>query len=62
VTIGQEVPMVTESKRVRRAAAQAVQGAGLPAVTGREEFEAQLNRLRIREKEHTHEGDAIAAE
>jgi predicted dithiol-disulfide oxidoreductase (DUF899 family) len=54
--------MVMESKRVRRAAAQALQGAGLPAVTGREEFEAQLNRLRMREKDHTHEGDAIAAE
>jgi len=54
--------MVMESKRVRRAAAQALQGAGLPPVAGREEFEAQLNRLRAREKEHTHEGDAIAAE
>jgi predicted dithiol-disulfide oxidoreductase (DUF899 family) len=54
--------MVMESKRVRRAAAQGLQGARLPAVTGREEFEAQFNRLRVREKEHTHQGDEIAAE
>lgn len=32
-----------------------------PAVTGRATFEAELTALRIREKAHTHEGDAIAA-
>ncbi len=28
----------------------------------RDEFEARLNRLRVREKKHTHQGDAIAAD
>jgi predicted dithiol-disulfide oxidoreductase (DUF899 family) len=54
--------MALESKRVRLAAAQAIQDAAHPTVVERGEFEAQLNRLRLREKEHTHEGDAIAAE
>lgn len=50
-----------ESKRIRQTAARAVQGAPLPAVTARDEFEAQLNQLRVREKDLTHQGDAIAA-
>ncbi len=54
--------MIRESKRVRQAAAKSVQGAALPIVAGRGEFEAQLDQLRIREKEHTHQGDAIAAD
>jgi len=33
----------------------------LPAITGRSDFEAGLARLRLREKAHTREGDAIAA-
>jgi predicted dithiol-disulfide oxidoreductase (DUF899 family) len=33
----------------------------LPPATGRAAFEAQLTELRAREKEHTREGDAIAA-
>jgi len=36
-------------------------GAALPAVTDRTAFEAQLGALRVREKAHTREGDAIAA-
>jgi predicted dithiol-disulfide oxidoreductase (DUF899 family) len=32
-----------------------------PAVADRAAFEAELDRLRLREKAHTHEGDAIAA-
>jgi predicted dithiol-disulfide oxidoreductase (DUF899 family) len=36
-------------------------GAALPAVTDRAAFEAQLGALRVREKAHTREGDAIAA-
>ena len=32
-----------------------------PQVVDRSAFEAELNALRIREKAHTHEGDAIAA-
>ncbi len=34
---------------------------GLPPVAARGAFEAELEALRIREKAHTHEGDAIAA-
>jgi predicted dithiol-disulfide oxidoreductase (DUF899 family) len=32
-----------------------------PAVTDRASWQAQLDELRVREKAHTHEGDAIAA-
>jgi predicted dithiol-disulfide oxidoreductase (DUF899 family) len=53
--------MSMESKRVRHAAARVLKDAALPALVGRDEFEAQLDQLRGREKEHTHEGDAIAA-
>jgi hypothetical protein len=58
----EEVQMTTQSKRVRQAAAKAVQSAARPIVVGGGEFEAQLDKLRIREKEYTHQGDAIAAE
>ncbi|MEO8181363.1 MAG: DUF899 family protein [Deltaproteobacteria bacterium] len=34
---------------------------GVPAVTDRETFQAELDALRAREKAHTREGDAIAA-
>src|SRR5690349_12367824 len=34
---------------------------GLPPVADRAVFQAELDALRIREKAHTHEGDAIAA-
>jgi predicted dithiol-disulfide oxidoreductase (DUF899 family) len=54
--------MAMESNRGRKAAAQALQGAAIPTVVSREEFETQLDRLRISEKEHTHQGDAIAAD
>ena len=33
----------------------------LPAAVDRATFQAELDRLRVREKAHTHEGDAIAA-
>ncbi|MFI7067536.1 DUF899 family protein [Kribbella sp. NPDC050124] len=33
----------------------------LPAIVDREAFEAEIEELRVREKAHTHEGDAIAA-
>ena len=33
----------------------------LPAAVGRAAFQAELDRLRVREKAHTREGDAIAA-
>jgi predicted dithiol-disulfide oxidoreductase (DUF899 family) len=34
---------------------------GLPAVVDRSTFQAELDALRVREKAHTREGDAIAA-
>lgn len=54
--------MATESKRVKLAASRPLEEAAVPKIAGREDFEAQLNALRVREKEHTHQGDAIAAE
>jgi hypothetical protein len=40
---------------------RATDTAGVPKVADRTTFEAELGRLRVREKAHTHEGDAIAA-
>jgi predicted dithiol-disulfide oxidoreductase (DUF899 family) len=54
--------MNTESTKVRLKAAHATEGAAMPMVADRETFEARLNALRAREKDHTHQGDAIAAE
>jgi predicted dithiol-disulfide oxidoreductase (DUF899 family) len=54
--------MAQESQRVRRAAARGTEGAALPPVVGRDEFNTQLDALRLREKEHSHRGDALAAE
>jgi predicted dithiol-disulfide oxidoreductase (DUF899 family) len=42
-------------------AASATNAASLPAAVDRASFQAELDRLRIREKAHTREGDAIAA-
>lgn len=39
----------------------ALEGAGLPPVVGREAYEAEIERLRQREKANTREADAIAA-
>jgi predicted dithiol-disulfide oxidoreductase (DUF899 family) len=36
-------------------------GAALPPVVDRAAFQAEVDRLRVREKAHTHEGDALAA-
>src|SRR5437016_11873447 len=35
---------------------------GVPAVVDRSTFQAELDALRVREKAHTREGDAIAAD
>ena len=43
------------------AAAGATSALSLPAAVDRATFQAELDRLRDREKAHTHEGDAIAA-
>jgi predicted dithiol-disulfide oxidoreductase (DUF899 family) len=42
-------------------AAGAPEAASLPVVVDRDTFQAELDRLRVREKTHTREGDAIAA-
>jgi predicted dithiol-disulfide oxidoreductase (DUF899 family) len=42
-------------------AASAGNAASLPAVVDRATFQAELDRLRVREKAHTREGDGIAA-
>jgi predicted dithiol-disulfide oxidoreductase (DUF899 family) len=42
-------------------AASAADAPGLPAVVDRAAFQAEVDRLRAREKAHTREGDAIAA-
>ena len=44
-----------------RTRADALAGAGLPATTDRAAYEAEVERLRVREKALTHEADAIAA-
>jgi predicted dithiol-disulfide oxidoreductase (DUF899 family) len=36
-------------------------GAGIPTIVDRATFQSELDTLRVREKAHTHEGDAIAA-
>jgi predicted dithiol-disulfide oxidoreductase (DUF899 family) len=41
--------------------ASATDTPSLPAAVDRATFQAELDRLRVREKEHTREGDAIAA-
>jgi predicted dithiol-disulfide oxidoreductase (DUF899 family) len=53
--------MTDESANLGGPAAAAAGAPGLPAVTGRTAFEAELDALRVREKAHTREGDAIAA-
>jgi predicted dithiol-disulfide oxidoreductase (DUF899 family) len=50
-----------ESKNVRSSTAGRTNTPPLPAVVDRATFQAELDRLRIREKTHTREGDAIAA-
>jgi predicted dithiol-disulfide oxidoreductase (DUF899 family) len=42
-------------------AASATDAPSLPATVDRATFQAELDRLRVREKAHTREGDAIAA-
>ncbi|MBS1805675.1 MAG: DUF899 domain-containing protein [Acidobacteria bacterium] len=51
-----------DSKKVRQSASKALQNAPLPSIVERSDFESQLRDLRLREKEHTHQGDAIAAQ
>src|SRR3954465_1698715 len=50
-----------ESKNVGLPEASGLDTAALPPVVDRATFQAELDRLRVREKAHTREGDAIAA-
>lgn len=51
----------TKSANMRTAPEIGTDSAALPPVVDRAKFTAQLDDLRIREKAHTHEGDAITA-
>jgi predicted dithiol-disulfide oxidoreductase (DUF899 family) len=53
--------MKDESANLGGPAAGATSAPSLPAAVDRATFQAELDRLRVREKAHTHEGDAIAA-
>ncbi len=50
-----------ESKNGGVSAAAGLDTSALPAVVDRATWQAELDKLRVREKAHTHEGDAIAA-
>jgi predicted dithiol-disulfide oxidoreductase (DUF899 family) len=49
-----------ESTNLGGPAAGATDTAAMPALVDRATFQAELDRLRVREKAHTREGDAIA--
>ena len=53
--------MKEESKNVGLSTARGTDTSALPTVVDRATFQAELDRLRVREKAHTREGDAIAA-
>jgi len=54
--------MKDESTNFGGPATAAADTASLPGVVDRATFQAEMDRLRIREKAHTREGDAIAAD
>lgn len=53
--------MKDESTTVGGSVASATSAPSLPAAVDRATFQTELDRLRVREKAHTREGDAIAA-
>ena len=53
--------MTYEPTKLDTPAARATEAASLPAAVDRGTFQAELHKLRLREKAHTREGDAIAA-
>jgi predicted metal-binding membrane protein len=53
--------MTDESASLGGPAASAASAPGLPAAVDRASFQAELDKLRVREKAHTRQGDAIAA-
>ena len=52
--------MKDQSKNVELPTVGGTDTQALPAVIDRPTFQAELDRLRVREKAHTREGDAIA--
>src|ERR1022692_2172276 len=50
-----------KSKAVTLSRARGTDTASVPVVADRTTFQAELDKLRVREKAHTHESDAIAA-
>ena len=50
-----------ELKNAGLSPGQGTDASVMPAVVDRATFQRELDRLRVREKAHTHEGDAIAA-
>ena len=50
-----------KSKTARSSTPSGTDAAAMPLVVDRATFHAELDALRVREKAHTHEGDAIAA-
>jgi hypothetical protein len=54
--------MTDESTNLGGQAAGATNTPGLPPLVDRTTFQVELDELRVREKAHTHEGDAIAAQ
>ena len=53
--------MNDKPKNLRTAGTDVTDAAEAPVVVDRVTFQAELDALRVREKAHTHEGDAIAA-
>lgn len=53
--------MKDQSSNLDRPSASPTQTPSLPAAVDRAAFQAELDTLRVREKAHTREGDAIAA-
>ncbi|MGN6791674.1 MAG: DUF899 family protein [Streptosporangiaceae bacterium] len=58
---GKDIVMEDESASLGGSATPAGSALSMPETVDRETFQAELDRLRIREKAHTREGDAIAA-
>ncbi|MEJ1110853.1 MULTISPECIES: DUF899 family protein [unclassified Kribbella] len=52
---------MTEKKQRQDTVMKDATTTNLPPIVDRETFEAEIEELRVREKAHTHEGDAIAA-
>jgi predicted dithiol-disulfide oxidoreductase (DUF899 family) len=50
-----------ESKKVNLSTVSDSDTTAVPAIVDPATFQAELDKLRVREKAHTHEGDAIAA-